>query len=153
MTPQIQQILRTVKTVHLGLVLGVLLFILISAFLVSETGGFVNDDDEFGTMLLIAANVMAFPSIAFGLVIFKNRLKNIDDQSLLQKLETYRAAAIVRSATLEGPAFFFIVGYMLTGYFVFVVEAVAALLLLLFFFPGNGRIAREIRIDPRQLQK
>lgn len=76
-----------------------------------------------------------------GLMVFKRRVKDIETLDLIEKLQKYREAMIVRTAAIEGPDLFFNEGFILFGSEVFLIEAFAGLILLAFFFPTNFRNA------------
>ena len=139
------------KIIHIGLTLGVLFFIIVTIYLNLTAGAFATEDPDFTMYLLIAANIFGLVAIPAGQLIFRKRIRSISSPDLSSKLADYRSAMIVRSATIEGPCFFFIVGFMLTGSWVFLAEAIAGLLLMALFFPTNTRIANELGLDVREL--
>lgn len=153
MKPNLKQDLRSIRIVHAGLLLGIFFFLIITAYLNhSLGGGFLEDGDEpgeFSIMLLIVFNVLFIGSVTGGLIVFGKKIKNIEKLELSEKLKKFREASLVRAATIEGAAFMFIVGFMITGVFIFFYEALVVLLLLLFYFPTNNRIAKEIKHDFR----
>lgn len=146
------QELKSIKIVHTALSIGVLSFLLIATFITQTVGELAFKPDGFeAKLLLIISNVFAIIAIILGSKIFKKRLKDIDSLDLEQKLHKYREAMIVRSATIESAAFFFIVSLFLTGSYVFLAEGVIALSILVYFFPVNYRIANETNHDIRDL--
>ena len=149
-----QQELRSMKIVYIALVMGVAFFILITIYLNQSVGGFMGESEEtegFNNIYLLVANIMAIGSIMGGILIFSKRIKNIKKFQLSEKLKKYRELMIIRAATIEGAAFLFIVGFMLTGSNIFLFEAIAVLFLLVFFFPTNNRIVNEIKHDIREI--
>ena len=155
MEQDIKQETRSLKIVHIALIIGTAFFLVISFVLNQTTGGFIdngNETNEFKSLLLIVANVMTVFSIPGGLIIFRQKMKNIDRLLLPQKLPLYRQATIIRAATMEGPAFMFIVGFMLTGSKIFMYEGLGILMFMIFHFPTNSRIARETNIDIRTME-
>ena len=79
------------------------------------------------------------------------KMKDIELLSLPDKLSRFREASIVRVATMEGSAFFFVVGYLLFGTRVFLFEGIIFLILMGVYFPTNFRLAKEIKHDLREL--
>ena len=148
----VKQELKTVKLVHFALIAGVLLFLIFAIFINQFQGPFIGEDEELMLILLIAANVLTISSIVGGQFVFKKRINDIETYDLPVKLKKYRDVMIVRSATLEAPAFFFIVCYLLFGTSIFLFEALACFILLTVFFPSNFRIAKEIKHDLRELE-
>jgi len=152
MENNLKQDLKSLKIVHSGLILGVLFFIVISIYLNLTVGAFATEDPNFTMYLLIAANIFSIAAILAGQFIFRKKIRSINKKETSNKLADYRSAMIVRSATFEGPCFFFIVGFMLTGSWVFLIEATAGLLLMTMFYPTNNRIANELGMDVRKFK-
>jgi len=151
MNPNQAQDLRSLKIIYAAMMLGVTFFLVIVIFLNQQAGPFAEKDPFFEQMLLGVSNLMAFTSIPLGLFLFKKRTEGIAKLALPQKLETYRSAMIVRAAVIEGSAFFFVIGYALTGLSVFLFEILALLALMVYFFPGSNRLAEELKHDMREL--
>jgi hypothetical protein len=150
MDQNLTQQLKSLKTVHIALMSGVLLFLFIAIYINQAEGGFVRDVSLMN-IFLIASNAMSIISITGGLFVFNKRIKDVKlGETLFVKLTKYRDVMIIRSATLEASSFFFVVCFFLFGSTVFLIEAIAGLALLLFFFPTNYRIAKEIDHDIRE---
>ena len=144
------QQLKSLKIVHIALMIGVLLFLFIAIYLNQTEGGFVQDVTLMN-ILLIASNAMSIISITGGLFVFNKRIEDVKlGETLFVKLTKYREVMIIRSATLEGSSFFFVVCFFLFGSTVFLIEAFVGLAVLSFFFPTNYRIAKEINHDIRE---
>ena len=146
MKQEIKQEVTGIRIVHSAMIIGIFVFLMLSFFLNQKIGSFAFKEDSLETKLfLIISNIMAISSITIGLFLFRNRLKKIENFELIEKLKKYREATILRSSTIEGPAFFFIVCFMLCGSFIFFIEAILCLGLISYFFPTSSRIANEIR--------
>lgn len=149
----IQTDLRALKIVYGALIAGVTFFLGVTMYLHTMSGPFLTDQQMYVIMLGIA-NALAFSTIPVGFFLFKKRIENIDSISgTREKLARFREAMILRAATMEGPAFFFVVCFMLFGNFVFAGEAVLVLILMAYFFPTNEKIAAEIHIDAGELNQ
>jgi hypothetical protein len=150
----IKKELKSIKIVHVGLMTGVFVFIVFSVYLNQLAGSFAFEEDSVETKLfMVISNVMAVFSISSGIFIFKKRIKDIGTLDLFEKLTKYREAMIIRTATIEGATFFFIVCFMLSGSNIFLLESIVGFLLITFLFPTNFRIAKEIEHDIRELDK
>ncbi len=151
MQTDLKQNLKSIRIVHLGLMLGVFFFLIVTLYLNQTAGAFITNDPTFTNYLLLAANIFSIPAILAGQMIFRKRMNSLGASELNEKIVRYREATIVRAATIEGPCFFFIVGFMLTGNIAFFIEAIAGLFLMGLFYPFNNRIANELKIDVRKL--
>ena len=129
---------------------------LVTIYLNQTTGGLLIDgenNDDFINLFLLATNILAAGGILGGIIVFSKKINKITPSQLTEKLTKYREAMIIRDATIEGAAFFFIVGFMITGSSIFLIEAIVVLVLLIFFFPTNIRIANEMNHDIREIEK
>jgi hypothetical protein len=68
---------------------------------------------------LIIFNVIFIGTVSGGWIVFSKKIRDIEKLKLSEKLKKYREASLVRAATIEGAAFLFIVGFMITGVFIF----------------------------------
>lgn len=152
MTEQVKQELKSIKIIHAALMIGVLSFLLIATFITQTVGEIAFKPESFeAKILLIVSNSFAVIAIVAGTTIFKKRLKDVSSLDLTGKLTKYREAMIIRSATIESAAFFFIVCFFLTGSYVFLAEGVFVLSMLIYYFPGNYRIANETNHNIKDL--
>lgn len=143
--------IKAIRIVYIGLMLGVVFFLLIAIASTLKTGSIGINDPVFEQILLIVSTLMAFVSIPAGIIIFKKRTENIQDQNLKSKIETFRSAMILRAATMEGAGFFFVVCVVLTGSKISMIEAVVVLAVMLLYFPTNARLAHEMKHDLEEI--
>ncbi len=153
MTPPITEALKSLRTVYIALMMGIISFSVISIFLNQTAGPFSEEDDFFKNVLLLVSSTMAVISIYAGTLIFKKRMEGIEKLTLMEKLDLYRSAMIVRAATMEGSGFFFIICFVLAGSPISFVEIMAILAIMIYFFPSNNRLATEIKHDQRELER
>ncbi len=152
MSTNLKQDLKSIKIIHTAFMLGVFFFLIISVYINTVVGNFAFDPNSFESKLLfIASNVLGIISITAGAVVFKQRMKDIEAFDLLGKIQKYREASIIRSATIESTTFFFIVCFLLSGSYIFIAEAIAGFAILGFFYPTNDRISKEINHDIKDL--
>lgn len=145
--------IKAIRIVYIGLMLGVAFFLLIAIALTLKTGSIGINDPVFEQVLLIVSTLMACVSTPAGIIIFKNRTENIQDQNLNSKIVTFRSAMILRAATMEGAGFFFVVCVVLTGSKISMIEAVVVLAVMLLYFPTNTRLAREMKHDLEEIER
>ena len=152
MNQTVKQSIKSIKIIYTGLILGLVFFLATSIFMISLNGPLLEGQgDELFYPFVIISNFIAVFSIAAGIVVFKRKMRGVEELELLEKLFKYREGVIIRAAMMEGAAFFFIVGYFIFGTPVLIIESFAFTLILAFFFPTNTRISKEIQHDPREL--
>lgn len=145
--------IKAIRIVYIGLMLGVALSLLIAIALILKTGSIGINDPAFEQVLLIVSTLMALVSIPAGIIIFKKRTENIQDQNFKSKIETFRSAMIFRAASMEGVGFFFVVCVVLTGSKISMIEAVMVLAVMLLYFPTNARLALEMKHDLEEIER
>lgn len=154
MEQNLQQELKSMKIIHIALVTGVAFLILISIFLNQSMGDIMIESKEnegFKNIFLLVANILSFGSILAGIMISNKKIQDIEGFQLSEELKKYREVIIIRAATIEGAAFLFIIGFILTGSNIFLLEGIAVLILMLFFFPTKNRIVNKIKHDIREI--
>lgn len=152
MSTNLRQDLKSIKIIHTAFMLGVFFFLIISVYINSVVGNFAFDPTSFESKLLfVASNVLGIISITAGSYVFKQRMKDIESFDLLGKIQRYREASIIRSATIESTTFFFIVCFLLSGSYIFIAEAIIGFAILGFFYPTKDRISNEINHDIKDL--
>ena len=148
MNTELQNSIRAIRIIHFALMMGVLLFLLASVFINQQTGALAFEEGSpEADIFLVVSNIIAIAAITGGAFVFRSRLKGIDSLNLQDKLLKYREAHIIRAATIESPAFFFLVCFILFGTPVFIIEAICCFAILGFLFPSTSRIAKEIKHD------
>jgi hypothetical protein len=123
-------------------------FLIVSVVLNLSGGAFIQGEKQEEQIFLIIAGVLAVTAIFAGISIVKKKLENLQLlQSTQEKIEQYRSLLIIRAALMEGPAFFFIVGYLLFGTLAFGSGAVLCLAIMAAFYPTKSRIGHETGIN------
>ena len=114
LTQSSQSFFNTLKRLHFFLVVGVVLFLTISIYLV-ETGE-LGDDKEMIEIFQYMVPIFAMICIVASRFMFNKRRATLASAKTLQeKTEGYQAALIVKWALIEGPILFAIITFMLTG--------------------------------------
>lgn len=151
--PQKELSLQSLRIVYAGLLIGSISFLLIALFLLNSVGPFASPEEVPTETMLVIGLLLAAGSISAGMFIARKRLEQAAQAELKGKLELYSSAMIIRAATMEGSAFFFIIALLLTGSPYFIVGVTAILALQVLFFPTAKRVSTELGIDARQLKK
>lgn len=133
------EIIKQSQIICSALIIGQLFFLAIAVYLVVQTGGGLGVSD-FKDIFIYVIPIFTISSIGASYFVFRSKLNKLKEiQSLEQKIVEYRAAQIIRWALLEGPSFFAIIAYILTGDILF---AVVSIVIILFFIPTFPTVAR-----------
>lgn len=136
---------KSIKIVHLALVIGVVFFALVSVFL--QINGFGTLGELINNGLLLIIPLLALIGIFGSNFIFKKRLRKIVDKTNLnEKMEDYRSALILKFALIEGPSFFAIVAYLLTGNYIFLGTAVVLIIVFLIYTPSRTKFISDLEL-------
>jgi thiosulfate reductase cytochrome b subunit len=148
MEPPLKTTITTLQIIYSALMAGVLFFLIVSVVLVLSGGAFIQGEKQEEQIFLIIAGVLAVTAIFAGISIVKKKLENLQLlQSIQEKIGQYRSLLIIRAALMEGPSFFFIVGYLLFGNLAFGIGAVFCLAVMAAYFPTKSRIGNETGIN------
>lgn len=127
LTQSSKSFFKTLQRLHLYLVMGVVLFLSITIYLV-ESGGF-GEDDEINNVFQYVVPLLATVSIFASRFMFNKRRKSLSSAKTLQdKTEGYQAALIVRWALIQGATLFAIIAFMLTSNYGFATIAIIMIL-------------------------
>jgi len=74
-----------------------------------------------------------------------NALK--DEPGLSKKLADYRSALIVRWALVEGPSFFAIVSYLLTGNYLLLGFAIILIAIFILIMPSSSKLDSDLELS------
>lgn len=137
---------KTLKIVHFALAAGIVFFMLMSIFL--QYSGFGTIGKEVKNGLLIAVPLFALAGIFASNIVFKQKLKIIaEHNNLKEKMIIYRSAIIVKLALVEGPAFFTVIAYLITGDLIFLGIIIVLLLIFLIYTPTRNKLINELELS------
>ncbi len=151
MKQNIIQDIKAVKIIISSMIIGLIFFALVSLYLHLQGSYPSINDKNLTKLLLIIVNIFMVILFPVGIILFKKRMQNIMTLNLKEKIGKFREALIIRSAMFEGVGFFFIVVYLLTGNFIFIIESTLSIIFFLIFFPTKKRIGKEIGINIAEL--
>jgi hypothetical protein len=98
-----KQLLKVVRTIHLALLSGALLFFVVAGVIAQREGL----NSELNSLYLIVLGVVSVGAISAGGVVFRVLCKQAQGQApLRERLAKYQAALLVRWATFEAPCLF-----------------------------------------------
>lgn len=136
---------KRLAIIHITLIFALLIFVLVSLFL--RTEGYVRADFEAHDFLRFVVPVTVFGALYGGNVLYKRRLMIAGKKSTLaKKLVVYRKGAIFRYIFWFISSLVSIVGYLLTGIWLYL--GFAALIIIVFIanFPSIGRAKQELNL-------
>lgn len=146
-TNSAKQIIKSLKLIHIALILGQLMFAAIAHVLIKSNfvffGGF---EDPF---IFVVPALFLF-SISGGKTIYKKLLEpSFNEESLQKKLTILRTAFIVRYATTEAATIVAIVAYILSMNFLYILLAALMIGFFVTLKPKKDKIESDLRIDYR----
>ncbi|MFM7021557.1 MAG: hypothetical protein ACKOXB_01160 [Flavobacteriales bacterium] len=141
-----KEYLRTLMIIHGALTVGQLLFAGVTV--IANNGKEMDPaQEQLSNMLLIMAVLLVSGGIALGSFLFKRRLKQIkDSNNLVDKLNEYSTALIIRFALMEAASLFCIVGYLLTSNYIFLCLAAIIVVMFLVLRPTKASVLRDMEL-------
>jgi hypothetical protein len=142
------QYFKTLKIMHFAMLVGQVLFLFISIFLINVNGPFVVNDKELSGIFKFVVPFFAIAGLITSNFIYKSRLASIKIQSfLVKKINDYRAALILRYALLEGPSLLAIIVYLIFGDILFLSTAVLIMLYFLVIRPTTEKALEHLELN------
>jgi hypothetical protein len=143
---------RALLIIYYGLIIGQVLFGFLAFFLVS-THILKSEGEDLSRVFIYIIPFFVLGGFIASNLLFKNRLKAIDQKSsLMIKLTDYRAALVLRYALLEGPTIFAIVVYLVTGNSIFILFAAIIVLYFLMIRPDREKAIRDLDLNSNDEQ-
>ena len=146
MNQQRRNAIKEIRMLYAALIGGMVFFILISLmidFLAVVIPGY--ERTKVGWYLVVS-NLVALLIIAFALGYFKRQIGIIRKKDLSQRFEPYKVSTLIRAAAIESAVFLFLIFYIYTSSFIFLIEALLVFSLILFLYPSNKRISNDIDV-------
>jgi hypothetical protein len=146
--------LQQSKILCFALIAGQMFFAAVVIYLINFSG-MVIKDTGLNEIFIMVVPTIALGSIFGSFVVFKSRMIKIKEiTDISTKLNEYRGAQIVRWALYEGPSFFSIIAYMLTGQIFYLGITLIAIILFVATFPSKDRLMKDLELtweDENQL--
>jgi len=139
--------LRNNLVVWAAMLVGQLFFVAIAVYMV-KYGGMNKPQLELGDILLYIVPLISLISVFMSFYIFNQRLNALKDEpGLSKKLADYRSALIVRWALVEGPSFFAIVSYLLTGNYLLLGFAIILIAIFILIMPSSSKLDSDLELS------
>ncbi len=140
-----KQYFTSLTVIHAALVLGQLLFAIISFYL-NQSIEEIKDEAELLTIILVPTLIGS--GIIMGSILAQNKLNKIKKEaSLGSKLQAYRTILITKFALVEGPVLFGIVQYLITGNYYFLLFAAAGIVYMIYIRPTKTETISNLKLS------
>ena len=147
------QWLKALRFIHLAMIIGVIAFMGVSAFLVQEEGTGLSAG-ELSSQLPIVGGFVGLSLIVLAYYL-PNTLffsKIYPKEELARKLNGFRKGHLIRLVMLETTALINIVFYLLIGHTISLVFALIALGLMLFYLPNPDKVGNALKLTFEEIQ-
>lgn len=139
---------KTLRTVHLALVLGSVVFAGVLYTLAVQSGKGESEDFFALEYMVPVFGIFAF---ALGNFLHKKRIKQATQlKDINEKVMLYKSASLVLWALIEGTVLFGALGFYLSGRQNLILYAVMALVMLIFYRPLKARMIEELELTPEE---
>jgi hypothetical protein len=148
-----QATIRSLQMFHKALMLGPILFGVLSFYLV-YAGKFSPPMAEQDQLLQLIAIAFSFAAVFIGSSIFKKKVFELRDarQPLTQKAAAFRSVCFIQWALLEGACIFCILCFLLTGNLAFLALAAAVMLWFALSGPSKTKIMLLLRLSESEIE-
>lgn len=148
---QLAEQFKSVQIIFFALLIGQILFLFISVFLVQS--GNVKPNYDLFLILFIVDLMIITPAIVTGPMIYRSFIEHTNSKKLLEeKFILYRQVVIIKLALVEAPTIFSIVSYLLTGSVIFLILAVGVLISFFFHKPTLEKFSEDFNIPLSELE-
>lgn len=144
---------QSLRLIHAAILGGALVFLALVRFVLldSEVIDAASVDDP---VLLYTPAVVMLLGILFGEFMFQRQIKEARElASLVDKLNGYRAACVMRWASFEAPVLFSIVWFLLYADRYFMAIALVGMALLAFSRPIPQKAAQHLQLNDEDREK
>ncbi|MBI9066976.1 MAG: hypothetical protein JEZ09_06765 [Salinivirgaceae bacterium] len=145
------------KTIHFAMVFGLLSFFVIALFLkepISREELILSEiKPSLINVYFLILGIFSFFGLIVGEILSRKKIEQARTKILLiEKVNEYMAAKIIKYAMLEAPTLLAIVFYLMAPLLGFVVLTIALLALLLISYPSKSRIIQELNLKKQEMQ-
>lgn len=146
-----KQFFTALQIVQIALIIGVLMFTLVSTFVFGNEA--LDASGDLTQMMQIVVPSIMLLCLIMSRVVINARLRKMDiSLDLAEKLNLFRANMIIRWALLEAPALLAVIALILTGDQLYYLHIVAMLALLAYMRPSRQRAIAELELSTEQEQ-
>ena len=135
---------KGLNLIFLAMMVGQILFAGIAYFISLDK----TDENDLYSIMIMVVPMVAISGFIGGRFLFQQQMQGISkNAALVEKMDKYRTASIIRFALMEGPAFLAIIGLIMTGQMVFL--GIAALIIAFFYTlrPTRDKAIKELGLN------
>lgn len=138
---------KTLKLLHVALIVGQILFALVAIFMFSNGGAVVNPPvfNQIIDYTLLGTTICFIPASFLYYRWKLNKLKAVADFKL--KMNGFRNALIARYTLFEIPSLVSIVAVILTGNYIYLVCTGMIIALMVFLRPTKENVIKDLGLD------
>jgi len=137
---------RELQVIYYALIAGQVIFGIV-AHCLNQYGSFNSDVQIVGNIFYIVPLFVFGGSYVSNMVFRKMMSATKSIGILTEKMNAYRSALIVRYSLLEGPSFFSIIAYYLTGHLLFLALSGLIIVFFLTIIPTTERAATDLELN------
>jgi hypothetical protein len=138
------------QIVYFALIAGQIVFSLLTFYLI-RSGLFDDERTALRNIFIYIVPIFVVGGLFISHLMFKNFLNTArGKKNLYEKLTFYRFALIIRYALLEGPSFFAIVVYLLTGDYLFLSMSGLIIIVFLTLKPTVERAVNDMELHSEE---
>lgn len=142
---------KSIQIVFFALLAGQIIFLFISVYLV-QSGNFKTNEDLFLIFFVVTLMIIT-PAIVVGPMLYRSFMnKAKPEMSALEKFNLYKQGTVIKLAFVEAPTIFSIVGFLLTGSYVFLFLAVGIIVLFFMHKPSLDKFSEDFKVSSSELQ-
>ena len=142
-----QGYIKSLKIIHLALVIGQIMFLVISVIINRMIGPMYSGDKSMNTLLFYVVPLLTIGCVVVSMMFYKSKISQVHESDDLDiKLSVYRSANIIRFALLETPSFLAILAYLFSGNWIFLMYMVIIVVFFFVFRPTIENFSKEMKL-------
>ena len=143
---------KALEILHMAMLVGMAMLAVVGVVLVNR--GMLHANASLEKPLQVVALLLSVGAPAAGFRQFNKKIKSIPvTDAAPQRLGAYRAVAITRWATIEVPALFSLVSFLITGNYAFFALGIALMLVFLVTRPAKQIIIYLLQLNEKEVSQ
>jgi len=143
---------KALEILHKAMLIGMVLLAGVGVFVVNR--GSLHVMPSLEKPLQVVSLLLSVGGVAAGFMLFNKRIKAIPPTDAApQRMDAYRAAAIVRWALIEVPSMFSLVSFLITGNYAFLALGIALMLVFLVTRPAKPIIVYLLQLNQQEVSQ
>ncbi len=144
-----KEFFKSIQILHAAMFMGVVMILIILKYVLG-----IEDRSEGDYLFAMVGIGLALSSLVFGQFMYTKKIDAIKKEQLpvMERLEQYRAAFIMRLALLEGPALVCLILHFLNGDPLLFYACLFMIIMLAFARPLEAKIMEELGLRREDIQ-